>query len=61
MNQAVVSRMQVLSQDLVSELELRKRQVIEWDYLTDTYKIPKDSAIWTWLTLKGIKDDNQNT
>lgn len=57
MIQARVSRLQIMSLDTVSERLLREHPLIEWDFLTDTYLIPKDKPIWTWLVLLGVKDE----
>ena len=54
---ARVSRLQILMLESVSERHLREHPLIEWDFLTDTYLVPKEEPIWTWLTLMGVRDE----
>jgi hypothetical protein len=54
-----ISRHQILIQDLVTEQEMRTHPDIDWDPLADSYWVKRDSAIWTWLQLKGLVDETK--
>ena len=55
-----ITRHQILTQELVTEQELRKHPDIDWDYLADSYWVKRSSPIWTWLQLKGLVDETKH-
>jgi hypothetical protein len=38
---------------------MRTHPDIDWDPLADSYWVKRESAIWTWLQLKGLVDETK--
>jgi len=52
-----ITRQQILNQNIVTELELRRHPDVEWDHRRSSYWVARSKPIWTWLQLKGLVDD----